>query len=348
MSVRTKIVSGVAACFSFLALSALPGFAQLGPGVSDKEVKIGSWFPLTGPVAIYGIPYRDGATAWVNMINDKGGINGRKIKYIVEDNAYNPQRTVASARKLIANDEVLAIVSANGTSQSAAAFPYMLDEQKVPFINPAASQLDWYYPARDNLFGVQVPYELQGQVLGELAAKAGAKKILALHATFPAFEVITKNVLPGAQKVNPSTTVELYPVKVGTHDFAPIALDIINNKKPDAIVIIILQEEMVLLAKELKRQNFSVPMYTHSPNVGQSLIDLGGDAVEGMTAVSTTVPWTRDTAEIREYKEAMAKYAPQAPIEFHLADHVRPHENLRRSAAQGKGASDQKVAERCP
>jgi branched-chain amino acid transport system substrate-binding protein len=315
MSIGTKVVSCVAAWLSLLVVGTFPSFAQLGPGVTDKEVKIGMWQPLTGPVAIYGIPFRNGAQAYVDMINAQGGINGRKIDLIVEDNAYNPQRTVAAARKLIGSDQVLAIVSANGTSQSAAAFPYMLDEEKTPFLMPFASSLDWYYPPRANLYGDQVPYEFQGEALGRLALKNGAKRILVMVATFPAFAVIGEHAISAIHAADPSAWTELYSVKVGTHDFAPIALDVINNKKPDAIIIIILQDEMVLFAKEMKRQGHPVPLYTHSPNVGQSLIDLGGDAVEGLTATSVTVPWTRDTPEVREYKDAMAKYFPGQPFD---------------------------------
>ena len=143
--------------------AAFPGAAsaQQGPGVTDKEIKIGAWLPLTGPIAVVGVPQQAGFEAYIKMTNDRGGVNGRKISWIVEDNAFNPQRTATAARKLVTRDEVLAIVHANGTVQSLAAFPYLFDEAKIPFIFPYAGLKDWWYPPRDNLYGLFVNNENQ-------------------------------------------------------------------------------------------------------------------------------------------------------------------------------------------
>ncbi len=292
-----------------------PSFAQDGPGVTANEVKIGAWFPLSGSNTVYGVQQRAGADAFFDQLNRRGGVNGRKISYIVEDSAYNPQRTVAAARKLVARDEVLAIVSANGTAQSSAAFPYLLDEEKVPFLMPFASQLDWFYPPRANLFGVQVPFELQGRLLGAIAAHDGARKLLVVHTAIPVFEQVGLRVGPGYKTAGGTTEVERYPVKLGTQDFAPIALEI-AAKKPDAIIYFMLQQEMTVLTKELKRQNLTVQSYTYSPNVIQSLVDLGGDSVEGMKGVSLVLPPNSNTPAVQEYREALAKSAPGEKPDF--------------------------------
>src|SRR6059058_5097189 len=119
---RHAIVASVAA----LALGASACGGGNSAGQTDKEIKIGAWYPLTGAVAASGIPQRAGADAYFKMINDKGGINGRKVNWIVKDNAFDPQQTVQIARELIGQDKVSAIVAANGTSQAEAAFPFVL------------------------------------------------------------------------------------------------------------------------------------------------------------------------------------------------------------------------------
>ena len=299
-----------------LALAALPGLAQeQGPGVTDREIKIGTWLPLTGPIAAYGVPQRAGIEAYLSMINDRGGIKGRKFKLIVEDNAYNAQRTVAAARKLISSDGVLAIVVPNGTAQSAAAFSYVLDEAKVPIINAQGGAEDWYNPPRPNLFGAQTLYETQAALLGQWAVADGHKKIVVVHSAVAAFENVASRISPAAKAVKADVMVELYPTKFNTQDYGPIALEI-AQKKPDAVVAILAQGELVALAKELKQQGASTALYSYAPAVSNAIIDLAGPAVEGLKSVSWTVRPTADTPEVREYREALAKYSPDEKPDY--------------------------------
>ncbi|WP_166656277.1 ABC transporter substrate-binding protein [Paraburkholderia sp. BL10I2N1] len=293
-----------------LLLGAGSGLAQQqGPGVTDKEIKIGAWMPLTGPVAAYGVPQRAGFEAYLSMINDRGGIKGRKFNLIVEDNGFNAQRTVAAARKLTSRDGVLAIVCPNGTANTAATFSYLLDEAKVPIINPYGGAEDWYNPARANLFGAQVLYEAQAQAIGRWAAKDGHRKMIVVYSSVAAFENVANKIGPSVKAIRPDATVDLYPTKLNTQDYGPIALEI-AQKKPDALLLILTQPEIVALAKELQQQGFHPALYSYAPTVSNALIELAGPAVEGMKSVSWTVPPTLDTPAVREYREALAKYAP--------------------------------------
>jgi branched-chain amino acid transport system substrate-binding protein len=299
-----------------LVLCAAAALAQQqGPGVTDKEIKIGAWMPLTGPVAAYGVPQRAGMEAYLSLINDRGGIKGRKFNLIVEDNAYNAQRTVAAARKLISRDEVLAIVHPNGTANSAATFSYVLDEAKVPIINPNGGAEDWYNPARPNLFGAQVLYEAQASVIGRWAAKDGHRKMVVVHSALGAFENVANQIPPAVKAVKADASVEMYPTKFNTQDFGPIALEI-AQKKPDAVLAILQQSELVALAKELAQQGARVPLYSYAPAVSNALIELAGPAVEGLKAPSLTVTPTLDTPAVREYREALAKYAPNEKPDY--------------------------------
>ena len=311
---RTLLVGALAACGT-LMLGTGSALAQNTPGVTDKEIKIGAWLPLTGPIAVVGVPQQAGFDAYIKMINDRGGVNGRKITWVVEDNAYNPQRTAAAARKLVTRDEVLAIVHANGTAQSLAAFPYLLDEAKVPFFFPYAGLKDWWYPPRDNLYGLFVNLENQARLLGRWAAKDGAKNIIVFHSALVQFEVVAKEVIPGAKSVANTVNVELMSAKFDTQDYGPIAVEI-SRKKPDAIVFILAQPDIVRLAKELSQQGVKAQTYTYGPTVANSFIALGGPAVQGLRSMSFTVPPETDNAAVREYKEAMAKYAPSEKPDY--------------------------------
>ena len=136
---RTAFLIGLSAAF----LSA-PAKAEnkYDPGASDTEIKIGNIVPYSGPASAYGLIGKVEA-AYFKMINDQGGINGRKINFISYDDAYSPPKTVEQARKLVESDEVLLIFSAQGTPTNSAIQRY-LNNKKIPqlFISSGATKWD--------------------------------------------------------------------------------------------------------------------------------------------------------------------------------------------------------------
>jgi len=106
-----------------LALSA-PAFAADTPGVTATEIKIGGVFPFSGPASSIGLVGR-GVLAYVQLINDRGGINSRKINYIAMDDAYSPPKAVEHIRKLVDGDEVAFIFSQLGTAGNTATAKYL-------------------------------------------------------------------------------------------------------------------------------------------------------------------------------------------------------------------------------
>lgn len=102
------------------------------PGVTATEIKIGGVFPFSGPASSIGLVGR-GVLAYVNSINDRGGINGRKINYIALDDAYSPPKAVEHVRKLVESDEVAFMFSQLGTPGNSATAKY-LTGKKVPTI----------------------------------------------------------------------------------------------------------------------------------------------------------------------------------------------------------------------
>jgi ABC-type branched-subunit amino acid transport system substrate-binding protein len=93
-----------------MAAASVPAAAQkkYDAGVSDAEIKIGNIMPYSGPASAYGIIGKT-MSAYFRMINDNGGVNGRKINFISYDDAYSPPKTVEQARKLVESDEVFLI-----------------------------------------------------------------------------------------------------------------------------------------------------------------------------------------------------------------------------------------------
>ena len=130
-----------------LMCSAPVAFAQptQGVSVSKDTIVIGTIQDLSGPVAAYGNAARNGLQLRVDEINEQGGIHGRKIKLIVEDNAYDPKRAVLAAQKLVSQDKVFLIASHIGTPMNNAAMPSMFEKGVINFF-PLSAGREMYDP----------------------------------------------------------------------------------------------------------------------------------------------------------------------------------------------------------
>lgn len=114
------------------------------PGASDTEIKVGSIGPTSGPASAYGVS-EQAYSAYFRMINERGGIHGRKINFIFYDDAYNPPKTVEMARRLVESDGVLLLFGTTGTAPNAAIQKYM-NIKKVPQIFIGSNSSRWSDP----------------------------------------------------------------------------------------------------------------------------------------------------------------------------------------------------------
>src|SRR5215469_2213572 len=127
-----SLFKSTAVALALGAIFATPSLAQkqYDTGASDTEIKIGQTIPLSGPASAYGSIGKVQA-AYIRMINEQGGVGGRKINLIQYDDAYNPPKTVEQVRKLVESDEVLTTFQIIGTPPNAAVQKY-LNDKKVP------------------------------------------------------------------------------------------------------------------------------------------------------------------------------------------------------------------------
>jgi branched-chain amino acid transport system substrate-binding protein len=130
--IKVQGISAAAVLIACTVLAGTPALAQkkYDPGASDTEIKIGQTVPFSGPYSVYaGIGKTE--AAYLKMINDQGGINGRKLNLIQYDDAYSPPKTVEQVRKLVEGDEVLFTFQLIGSAANAAVEKY-LNIKKVP------------------------------------------------------------------------------------------------------------------------------------------------------------------------------------------------------------------------
>src|SRR4051794_25751207 len=307
-----RIASLLVAAAAALSITACGGGQAAsgdGSGASKEPIKLGGWFPLTGPVAASGIPQKQGVVAAFDQINADGGINGRKVEFIARDNAFDPQQTIQAARQLVGSDKVVAIVGANGTATTAAAFPYVLNQAKVPIVNPYGGAADWYDPAKPLLFGYQTLYEEQAAAIGAWAAEAGAKHIVVVRSDPAAFANGAKNVAPAAKAVDPGVQVDEVVTKFQSTDYSPIVGQV-KAKRPDAVVTILAFPEAAAYLKQAKLQGLDVPAYGYGPTGDEGLIKLAGPAAEGFHSVAFTKPALDPSPAMEAYRAALKQFAP--------------------------------------
>jgi branched-chain amino acid transport system substrate-binding protein len=176
MSIKHLLVGASAAIA--LALAAAPAAAQkkYDPGASDTEIKIGQTMPYSGPASAYGTIGKAEA-AYFKMINDQGGINGRKINFISLDDAYSPPKTVEMVRRLVEQDEVLLVFQTLGTPSNTAIQKYM-NAKKVPQLFVATGATKWNDPTGNPwTMGWQPNYQTETQIYAKhiLKEKPNAK-----------------------------------------------------------------------------------------------------------------------------------------------------------------------------
>ena len=172
------IIRFAAIALSFLALGTSPAQAdkKYGPGVTDGEIKLGQTMPYSGPLSAYGTIGKVEA-AYFRMINEQGGINGRKINLISLDDSFSPPKTVEMTRRLVEEDQVLALFQPLGTPTSTSVRKY-LNEKKVPQLFIASGASKWADPKNFPwTIGWQPNYQTEARIYARyiLANKPNAR-----------------------------------------------------------------------------------------------------------------------------------------------------------------------------
>src|SRR5882724_11941337 len=159
------LVTGTAVA---VALSASPASAQkkYDTGATDTEIKIGQTLPFSGPASAYATIGKAQA-AYINMVNEQGGVNGRRINYIQYDDAYSPPKTVEQVRKLVESDEVLLTFQLVGTPPNAAVQKY-LNTKKVPQLFAATGAARFTDPKNFPwTMGFNPNYQTEGRIYAQ-------------------------------------------------------------------------------------------------------------------------------------------------------------------------------------
>ncbi len=170
MTFKQIVTIGLATASLIVASSLAFSAGQYGPGASDTEIKIGNTMPYSGPASAYGAIGKS-ETAYFNMLNEQGGINGRKINYISRDDGYSPPKTVEQVRQLVEQDQVLFLFNTLGTPPNTAIRGY-LNDSKVPQLLVATGADKWNDPKHFPwTMGWQPSYRIEARIYARYILK---------------------------------------------------------------------------------------------------------------------------------------------------------------------------------
>ncbi|MGB3042946.1 MAG: ABC transporter substrate-binding protein [Xanthobacteraceae bacterium] len=167
---RSNLLVALTTIAVLTTTAAFAGDKRYDAGASDTEIKIGQTMPYSGPASGYGVNGKVEAAYW-RMINSKGGINGRKITLLSMDDGYSPPKTLEQTRRLVEQDDVLAIIGALGTPTNSAIHKY-LRSKKVPHLLITSGASKWNDPKEfPSATPFYPPYEQEARIYGKYVAK---------------------------------------------------------------------------------------------------------------------------------------------------------------------------------
>src|ERR1700729_2020529 len=312
-----RLLSGVAA--SVMALAGAPAAAVAADmrGVTSTEIRIGQTMPYSGPVSAFGALGK-GEVGYFKMVNERGGINGRKINLISLDDSYAPPKTVEQTRRLVESDEVALIFSSIGTAHNTAISKY-LQGKNIPqlFIGSGASKFADITQFPQATLGVQAPFRYEARLYARyaLAKNPGARfAVISQNDDFGRDYLLgLKDVL--GDKYDTLVTNATYEVSDPTIDS-----QIVKLKASGADVFLIaatpkFAAQSIRKAHEIgwKPMRFLSTLAVWVSSVMQPAgLEAGTGILSTAYVKDPADPGWKDDAGVKGWREFMTKYIPEA------------------------------------
>ncbi len=306
------------------------------PGVTDTEIVIGSWGPQDGPAGAYGVIDR-AIAAYFKMVNEQGGINGRKVRFIYENDSYQPAKTVAAVKKLVEEDKVFALIAGLGTANNLAVMDYLI-QNNVPHVAPATGSTTMAVPLKKNVYALQMNYMTEATLLTQYALDQWGSKKLAVFYQNDSFGK------EGLDTVNAELKKRGLPEATGVSyeaadtNFAAQALKL-QTSGADTVILWAVPKPGASVIAEMTKIGFKPKLMASAVINDPAIFQLAGPGIEGLV-IPAWIPAYDDLSnpKIVEYQEFMKKYAPNEQIGgFSLSGYVEAQvmtEGLRRTGKE--------------
>jgi branched-chain amino acid transport system substrate-binding protein len=276
---RRHLWSAVAAFAVGLSWAALPATAAEQRGVTDTEIVIGTITDLSGVTAVQGVNNSDAIRMAFDEANDKGGVHGRKIKYIVEDNQYTVPRAVQAMNKLLNNDNIFIALSDGGTPMNDANMPAEF-EKGVPNVLPLTAARLMYEPYNRLKFAQFASYyDQMRSAVKYFAEKRGRKKFCVMYQDSD----FGKDVLAGVVAQTKAMGMEV----AGTTAHRPTDTDFnapvakLKDANCDTIMLGTIVRDTNIIIQTIRKLNWDVDIVGQFASYDTAIASLPGGATEG-------------------------------------------------------------------
>ena len=281
---KLKSTAALAALTCIGALTATLVQAQ-SQGVSKTEITLGSIQDLSGPLAGFGKQIRFGMNLRVSELNEQGGVNGRKIKLIVEDSGYDPKKAVLAAQKLVNQDKIFAMVGHLGTAQNLAAMPVQFDKNVINFF-PVTAAREMYEPFHKLKYSFAATYYDQMKAaVPKLVKDKNAKKVCSMYQDDEFGLEVQRGADDGLKAIG-MTMVEKTSFKRGATDFSSQVAKL-KAADCDMVVLGTIIRETIGGIGTARKLGYN-PVFLGSSAAYTDLIHkLGGKPMDGLYATMT-------------------------------------------------------------
>jgi branched-chain amino acid transport system substrate-binding protein len=264
------------------ALATLAPLALANQGVSKTEITLGSIQDLSGPLAGFGKQIRLGMTLRVDELNEQGGVNGRKIKLLFEDSAYDPRKAVLAAQKLVNQDKIFAMVGHIGTAQNMAAMPVQFEKNVINFF-PVTAAREMFEPFHRLKYAFAATYfDQMRTIVPKLVKEKGAKKVCTIYQDDEFGLEVMRGGEAGLKTIN-MEFAEKTTFKRGATDFSSQVARM-KSAGCDFVVLGTIIRETIGTIGESRKTGFN-PTFVGSSAAYTDLIHrLGGKAMDGLYA----------------------------------------------------------------
>ena len=275
---------------SLLRRLALPLFASLSmlssaPAVaSDEDIVVGTISDLSGPIAMLGVPVRDGMLMRFDEVNVAGGVHGRRIRLAVEDAGYDPKRAVLAARKLVQHDRAFAFIANMGTPVVMATMPIIVDAGRLHLF-PFSPHRATYEPLHPLKFQNFAPYyDYMKAATAHMVREKGYARACLLYQDDDYGLEVMKGVEAGLKQQG-RELVERTSYKRGATDLSS-QIARLRAARCEFVVLATVVRETVAALTEARKLGWPVEMLVTASGYSAQTHELGGDAVEGLYGVS--------------------------------------------------------------
>jgi branched-chain amino acid transport system substrate-binding protein len=259
-------------------------FAQ-SQGVSKTEITLGSIQDLSGPLAGFGKQVRLGMMLAVDEVNEQGGVNGRKLKLLVEDSGYDPKKAVLAAQKLVNQEKIFIMIGHIGTAQNMAAMPVQFEKNVINFF-PVTAARQMYEPLNRLKYSFAATYyDQMRQAVPRLVKEKGAKKVCAMYQD----DEFGLEVLRGAEdglKAAGTAMAEKTSFKRGATDFSS-QMAKLQSAGCDFVVLGTIIRETIGGIATARKLGFNPTFLGSSASYTDLIHKLGGPAMDGLYATHT-------------------------------------------------------------